>query len=158
MILFLVGSHYEGFDRLVKVADWLASQTDEQVVVQFGSSRYRPRVASGFDFCDHEALSQRVSEADVIVTHGGIGSILLCIDSKKPFIIFPRKKSRGEALDDHQDEIAEELQKRGLANVANDKRQVAFAVKHPGTCLATPADSSRQSLLRRLRSFVDEMA
>ena len=42
MIFVTVGTHDQGFKRLVKKMDEIAGQIDEEVVMQIGSTDYKP--------------------------------------------------------------------------------------------------------------------
>ena len=50
MIFGTVGTHTQGFDRLVRALDEWAGTTSELVVIQAGSSLYEPRHADWFHF------------------------------------------------------------------------------------------------------------
>jgi beta-1,4-N-acetylglucosaminyltransferase len=52
MIFVTVGLHYQGFDRLIMKMDALAGMIDEEVVMQIGSTKYKPENAKYFDFVD----------------------------------------------------------------------------------------------------------
>jgi UDP-N-acetylglucosamine--N-acetylmuramyl-(pentapeptide) pyrophosphoryl-undecaprenol N-acetylglucosamine transferase len=67
----------------------------------------------------HEAVSvedfaRYVEWADVVVTHAGVGSVMRILELGKSPIIVPRRRSRGEHIDDHQVQIARELDRREL--------------------------------------------
>lgn len=53
-------------------------------------------------------------EADVIVTHAGVGSALAAIRAGHRAVYVPRRARHGEHVDDHQVEMARELDRRGL--------------------------------------------
>lgn len=63
--------------------------------------------------------SQRLREAcrtaDVIITHGGIGSVLMALELGKVPVVLPRSHRLGEHIDDHQLELCGTLSSRGLA-------------------------------------------
>jgi beta-1,4-N-acetylglucosaminyltransferase len=101
VILVLVGLHAAGFDRLVIAADQLAALIPEEVLIQKGSSGYEPRHATCFDFTS--------AEARLIVTHAAAGSVLLAARLGRPLVLVPRLKQFGEALDDHQQQLARAL-------------------------------------------------
>jgi UDP-N-acetylglucosamine--N-acetylmuramyl-(pentapeptide) pyrophosphoryl-undecaprenol N-acetylglucosamine transferase len=61
------------------------------------------------------ALSQLMREADVVVAHAGIGSALAALNAGKCPVLVPREALHGEHVDDHQQQIAVELDRRGLA-------------------------------------------
>lgn len=60
-------------------------------------------------------LGQEVRSSDVVIAHAGIGSAIGALDAGKCPILIPRKKAYGEHVDDHQHQIARELDSRRLA-------------------------------------------
>lgn len=54
-------------------------------------------------------------EADLVVTHAGVGSALNALEAGRCPLLLPRRRSFGEHTDDHQVGIARELAARGLA-------------------------------------------
>jgi UDP-N-acetylglucosamine transferase subunit ALG13 len=61
-----------------------------------------------------EELRRACREADVAVTHGGVGSILLALTEGKVPVVLPRRAADGEHIDDHQAEVCAMLAERGL--------------------------------------------
>ena len=55
--------------------------------------------------------------ADVVVTHSGAGAALEALDAGRRPLLVPRLKRHDEHVDDHQLQIAAELERRGLAVV-----------------------------------------
>jgi UDP-N-acetylglucosamine transferase subunit ALG13 len=109
VILVLVGLHPAGFERLVRTADQLAACLPEEVVIQKGSTAYEPRDAASFAYASEEKIEQLATEARVIITHAAAGSILLAARLEKALVLVPRQKRYGEALDDHQLQLAAAL-------------------------------------------------
>jgi UDP-N-acetylglucosamine transferase subunit ALG13 len=42
MIFVTVGTHYQGFDRLIRKMDEIAGKIEEDVIMQIGSTQYKP--------------------------------------------------------------------------------------------------------------------
>lgn len=120
MIFVTVGTHNEGFDRLVRAADLAAETRSEKVVIQKGASSYAPRHAEFFDFASSAHVRALSEAARVIVTHAGAGSVLTSLETGAAVVVAPRLKAYGEHMDDHQLELAEALQKQGKALVVTD--------------------------------------
>ncbi len=118
------------FDRLVRIMDELASETEEKTIIQKGCSSYTPKNAEFFDFVIIDRFIGLCREADIIVGHAGVGSALLARMCKKPFIAVPRNTALGEIFDDHQFELAEYLKKYDWVRVAHSKEEVRDAVTH----------------------------
>ena len=110
MIFVTVGSHYQGFERLVKKMDEIAGRIDEEVVMQIGHTDYEPVNARFFDFLESfEEIERLNREARVVVSHAGAGSILTALEQKSSVIVVPRLRKYSEHMDDHQLEIAEAM-------------------------------------------------
>jgi UDP-N-acetylglucosamine--N-acetylmuramyl-(pentapeptide) pyrophosphoryl-undecaprenol N-acetylglucosamine transferase len=60
-------------------------------------------------------LMQAMEEADVVVSHAGVGTALAALEVGKCPVLVPRRPEHGELVDDHQLQIAQELAGRGLA-------------------------------------------
>ena len=59
-------------------------------------------------------LRNECSAADAVVTHGGVGSILMALQVGKVPVVLPRSARHGEHIDEHQVQIAANLERRGL--------------------------------------------
>lgn len=114
MILVTVGST-RPFDRLVRAADELASLVDERVIIQCGAGSYRPGHARHVRFVSAAQMQEWLSQARVVISHAGAGSILAALRAGKPLVLAPRICRLGEHLDDHQFELAQILLERGQA-------------------------------------------
>ena len=75
-------------------------------------------------------LARAMEDADVVITHAGIGSAVSALSAGKRPVFVPRRKRFNEHIDDHQLFIATELDKRGLAFHAEaDQLQWADVVR-----------------------------
>lgn len=61
------------------------------------------------------ALSEKLAAADVVICHAGAGSVLDALQAGRRPVVVARERARGEQRDSHQDELAAELARRGLA-------------------------------------------
>ena len=109
MILVIIGLMY-GFERLIKKMDKIAGEIEEEVIVQIGLTDYEPKNVKYFKFGSEKYFNKQFREARIIVSHAGVGTILTARKFRKPIIIVPRQKKYGEHIDDHQMEIARELE------------------------------------------------
>lgn len=72
-----------------------------------------------------DELALRAGEADVVLTHAGVGSILMVLRTGGCPVVIPRVHELGEHIDDHQTQLSDTLAQRNLVVVA-----------HPGDDLA----------------------
>ena len=114
MILLIVGTQKFQFNRLLMTIDKLIDEKKitERVVAQVGHSDYKPVNYEFQDFFDSNKFDLLMDESTLIITHGGVGSIVSALKKNKKVIVVPRLKKYNEHIDDHQLEIVEEFKKR----------------------------------------------
>jgi UDP-N-acetylglucosamine--N-acetylmuramyl-(pentapeptide) pyrophosphoryl-undecaprenol N-acetylglucosamine transferase len=103
-----------GFPRLLRrLREVLPS--DAEVLWQTGDTDTSGLGISGHDAIPERDLIQAMGEADVVISHAGVGTALAALEVGICPLLVPRRLSYGEHVDDHQTQIASELHKRGLA-------------------------------------------
>ena len=83
MIFVTVGTHHQGFDRLVQAADELAADIDEQVVIQRGVTELCPQACRHFKFCSMQEMADWIQQARVVVAQAGAGTIITTLQQGK---------------------------------------------------------------------------
>jgi len=117
-IVISVGTDHHPFDRIVRWADdWQARHVQDRVVVQHGWTR-GPTRAEGFDFGPHREILTAMAAADVVITHGGPGTISDARRSDHRPIVVPRDPALGEHVDDHQLRFSAWCAERGVVELA----------------------------------------
>jgi beta-1,4-N-acetylglucosaminyltransferase len=112
MIFVTVGNDFRSFDRLLRKIDEIAPCIPMEMVIQKGCSSYLPKNTRYFDFVPFSEATKYFQKSQLVVSHAGIGTIILCKQYGIPILIIPRKKKFGEHMNDHQLEIAHALEKR----------------------------------------------
>jgi len=118
VIFVSVGSSTIPFERLLRAVDNLAA--DEQLIVQYGASGFRPRRAECVDFLSNDEFRAHVQRARVTVIHAGAGSIITTLALGKHPIVVPRRAAHREAVDDHQLPFARRAGELGIVTVVED--------------------------------------
>ena len=135
-IFIALGSQKFQLNRLLKEMDDCLIYPNTQhweVFAQTGSSSYRPQRYAYTNFLSKEEYEKQISDADLMIVHGGAGTIMSGLEQGKRIIVYPRKKCFHEHIDDHQSEIAQVFQKRGMVFVCdggNLKELISAAVEH----------------------------
>lgn len=139
-VVVTVGSLAEfGFARLIEEAV-AALPADAEVFWQTGPAEVGNLPIRTRPFVSDADLRRKVAEADVVIAHAGIGSALMALDAGRPPILIPRLRRHSEHVDDHQEQIAGELARRGLAftcdarDLSTDliERASQMAISHEG--------------------------
>ena len=104
MIFVTVGTHEQGMDRLLIELDRLIENSliESEVIAQIGYSDYKPKNYKYKELISYDEMDELVKKADIVITHGGPGSIFHAIHYKKVPIVVPRNPIFNEHIDDHQ--------------------------------------------------------
>jgi UDP-N-acetylglucosamine transferase subunit ALG13 len=107
------------------------------------------------DFRAFEELSARVEEARVVVSHAGVGSIMLARRCGKRPIVVPRRLHLAEAVDDHQLPLARRLHASGLVTLLEDADRLDEGIREADpVALAHPTAATRD-LAGDLRAYLE---
>jgi UDP-N-acetylglucosamine transferase subunit ALG13 len=153
MIFVSVGTNEAHFDRLLEAITALG--LDEEILIQHGHSSpvLAPRVEL-VDFLSFEAMGETIRRARAFVTHAGVGSIMVGLANGKPPIVVPRRKTHGEAVDDHQLQLGRRFAAAGLVTLVESPETLGEALDHEQpTAAVVPATST---LARELRGFLEQ--
>lgn len=116
MILVTLGTQDKPFDRLIKAIDKQIQMGNikDEVIVQASFTKYKSNNMKIFDQVSKEQFEKLVNDCDLIITHGGIGSILTGFKYNKKMIAVARLSEFQEAANNHQIQIIERFEKEGL--------------------------------------------
>jgi len=153
-LIFVTVGGMRAFERLVKEMDRIAGELDEQVVMQIGSTDYEPKNCDYFRFMSRNEIEELYAGARVVVCHAGSGSILTALEHNKPLILIPRMKRYGEVFDEHQLEIAREMEAQGVA-VVYDISRLESAIRNANKSL--PKFSAGRNLAGALKEYLDQL-
>ncbi len=155
MILVTTGTNGAPFDRLLEVV--CEATLDEELIVQHGPSAIRAERATNIEylpFADLEALVQR---SRLVITHGGVGSILLALMHGHRPVVVPRLARHGEAIDDHQLVLAGRLDELGLVSLVSDVSELVPTVETIDPALGELRVAGAATLAEDVRHFVDSL-
>ena len=95
----------------------------EEVIVQAGYTKYKSKNMQIFDLIDQEELENLTDKCSLLITHGGVGSILMGIKKNKKIIAAARLSKYKEHTNDHQKEIIKEFVKDGYIKELKNSNQ-----------------------------------
>ncbi|WP_258085052.1 glycosyltransferase [Thermococcus thermotolerans] len=122
-IFVITGTHYLGFERLVKAVDSIAKDIDYNVIIQLGNTHYKPENAEYFDFDKYEEIKKIIKHSKLVIAQGAI-SVLDGLKLGSIVIAFPRLKQFDEATTNHQLIFSRKLEKEGLVKVATNEKEL----------------------------------
>jgi len=135
IIFVTVGTDPQPFDRLLKEIDRLIEKGffSLPVFCQTGYSTYVPKNAESKDFLDLPEFEAKIGQAELVVSHGGAGSIGTVLQHEKKCIVVPRLEKYGEHANDHQLELVESLEKAGMVLAVYDEKKLGEIIRKSET-------------------------
>lgn len=115
MILVVLGTQDKPFTRLLEAIQNQCRQEEirERIVVQAGHTFFLSDDMEIFDFLPEPEMERMICEADIIITHAGVGSVVSALKYGKKVIAAARLKKFGEHVNDHQTQLLDVLEKKG---------------------------------------------
>lgn len=132
MIFVTLGTSDYPFTRLLKqIDDLIENNIVKNITVQCGNEDYQPKNFTIIKNLDKKEFNEYLKKAEVVITHGGVGTIIDCIKMGKKVIAFPRKAEYGEAKNNHQEQIINNLKNTGsiLTGEINDLAKLLEKIK-----------------------------
>lgn len=125
MIFVTVGTHEQGFNRLIESIDNLKKdgKIHDEIIIQTGFSSYEPKYCTWSKLFSYDQMKKNIAEAKIVITHGGPASFIMPIQIGKIPIVVPRQYKFNEHVNDHQVEFVEAVSKKieGIITVINIK-------------------------------------
>lgn len=156
LIVVLLGTDHHPFARLVRWADsWAHDHPQDRVIVQHGFSP-APAAAEGVAFFSPDDLARLLGSADVVVTHGGPGTMADARAAGHVPVVVPRDPVLGEHVDGHQQRFGRWLSANVLATVVGDEPSFRASVE---TARRVPAimDSRVAETASRVGGLIEEL-
>lgn len=124
-ILVTVGT--SAFDNLMEAVDTQLCNSHYDITCQLASGLYVPQHFSHFRFSTE--FKHYYQSADVIITHGGAGTVFELLECKKKILVVPNQTRR----DKHQGDLARYVEQQQLGGVCWD---LSMLSKDLQTCIA----------------------
>jgi UDP-N-acetylglucosamine transferase subunit ALG13 len=146
------------FDRMVELVSRLKARGDihEDLVIQTGIGGLSPEGIATFETLPFDSMLSYLREADIVICHGGTGSLITALREGCRVVVMPRLFEKGEHYDDHQKEITRAFAARGLVAQANTLEELALALKAVRGRAPVSATTNPSGLIRHLAKILAE--
>ena len=159
MILVLLGTQNNSFHRLLEEIDNLIQKgiIKEEVVVQAGYTKYETSNMKQFDLIDSKEFEELQQKARIIITHGGVGSIISSIKKGKKVIAVPRLHEYGEHVNNHQKQIVELFKEKGYIIGISDVKDLEKALLEVEKFKPVKFQQNNEKMLKLIENFIDSI-
>lgn len=159
MILVVLGTQDKPFTRLLKIieSEIKKGNIKDKVVVQAGYTDYESDLMEIHKLIPGPEFEKLIDKADVVITHGGVGSILTSIKKGKKVIACPRLAQYHEHHNDHQKQIINEFSKLGYILEFNDGDDLSDVLNNVKRFKPKKYKSNTKNMIRLLDDYIDEV-
>jgi len=158
MIFLTVGTVLP-FDRLVRAVDQAIETRliTRPVFAQIGQTALRPRNMEWVATLEKSAFDRKVAEADFVIGHAGMGSVMIALQHRKRLLVMPRMRQYGEHVNDHQVADARRFAELGYVLVAYESAELPSRLRQIESFIPVPRRSQADQVAQRIARFLQEM-
>jgi len=131
LIFISLGSQKFQFNRILSEIDLLVDKgflKSEEIFAQIGYSDYKPKNFDYLKFLNSDEFKNKIEKCDLLITHGGTGSIMTGLRNNKKVIAIPRLASMNEHVDDHQLQIVNQFSETNIIEAVYDIKELKKAI------------------------------
>ena len=158
-VIFVVTGTQAPFDRLLSIIDkWTVNQDTYSVIAQTANSEINFKNMTCFNYLEPDVFNEYFNNADVIIGHAGMGTIIKALENKKKLVVFPRLVKYNEHRNDHQHHTAFGFEKLGLINVAYNEKDL---FRYLNNIIDIPVkrkinQNAEKQLLEKISNFINK--
>ena len=159
MIFVTLGTNDESFSRLLKAIDReIEKKTiNEEVIVQAGCTKYKSKNMQIFDLLSSDKFDEYIEKCSLLITHGGVGSILTGINKGKTVIAVPRLARYHEHGNDHQLQIVENFMEKKYIIGVKDLNKLGKAIEKAKTFKPQKFKSNTNNIISMIEDYIDNL-
>lgn len=129
MVFVSVGTQKQSFKRLFHYIEDSKILENQRIIAQSGHTQFNSSKIECIPFMSNELYKEYIEKADIVICHGGVGTIFDALYKWKKVLAVPRLSKYGEHVDDHQIEICKELEEEGYIGYLKDNEMFDDALK-----------------------------
>lgn len=157
MILVTLGTQDKTFPRLLKAVEKEIKNGNikDKVIVQAGTTKFESTYMDVIDLVPMNEFEKLLDEASLVITHGGVGSILGAIRKNKKVIAVPRYAKYKEHTNDHQKQIVDEFTKNNYIIGCKSVNEIPEAIKKSLNFNPKKYKASNKQMIKIISNFIE---
>ena len=158
MIFVTVGTQDKQFTRLIRAVEnaVISGNITDEVIVQAGNTKYESKYLKILNYVPFDEFNKYLESADIIITHGGVGSILNALKLKKKVIAIPRLEKYGEHINDHQLQVIKKMTEEGYILSCENENELVDKIKETDEFKVKEYTSNTESFINAFKQVLDE--
>ena len=157
MILVTLGTQDKSFKRLLEAIDKHVElgNIKDKIVVQAGCTKYESKNMEIFDLIPMEKFDDLIKSCDLLITHGGVGSIITGLKNNKTVIAAARLEKYKEHTNDHQLQIIENFSNDGYILGLDNFDELDKVLEKAKTFKPKKYVSNTDKMIKIIEDFID---
>lgn len=157
MIFVTLGTQDKKFKRLLNDIQQEIDKGNikDQVIVQAGFTKYESKDMKIFDLLDKDEFEEYMKKCDLLITHGGVGSILTGLKNNKKVIACPRLAKYKEHINDHQVQIIEKFSNAKYLLAYNENDDLGKIIQQSKKFTPKKYISNTKKMVSLIENFID---
>lgn len=158
MILVTLGTQDKPFTRLLDAIQKAVNDgiIKEEVIVQAGHTKYESSNMKIFDLIPTDEFDQLVKKCRILITHGGVGSIITGLKAGKIVIAAARLSKYKEHTNDHQKQIIREFVDAGYLVELKDFNQLGKTLAYAKKFHPKKFESNTKNFISLIENYIKE--
>lgn len=158
MIFVTLGTQDKSFSRLLEAIDREIENgtIKDRVVVQAGFTKYESKNMEIFDLIPQDDFDEYIKNSDLVITHGGVGSILTAIKNNKKIIAAARLERYNEHTNDHQKQIVKEFSEQGYILELRDFSKLGKLIEKSKTFKPKKFVSNTDNMIKLIDEYIEK--
>ncbi len=160
LIFVTLGTQDKPFPRLLeaiqKQIDNGNIKKDEKIVVQSGCTKFESADMEIMPYMDIKEFNKNIEDADIVICHAGVGTLLAGLKKNKKIIAAARLKKYGEHVNDHQLQILENFSNAGHLVALEDFDKLDELLKDIKDFNPKPFNSNNNSFIESLTKEIEK--
>ena len=157
MIFVTLGTQDKSFERLLAEVERLMElgKIQEDVIVQAGTTAYQSEKMKIYDLLPMDEMERLTGQCRLLITHGGVGSIISGLKHGKTVIAVPRLEKYKEHVNDHQTQIIRNFGSRGHIIGTEGVEELEAALEKANAFVPTAYQSNTENMIDLIKRHID---
>ena len=158
MILVTLGTQNNSFHRLLEEVQKNIDNGNikEEVIVQNGYTKFDSKQMKLIKEIPQDEFNKLIDQANLVITHGGVCSIITAITKGKKVIAVPRLRKYNEHVNDHQIEIIDSFNEKGYIIGIHSVEELGKALEEAVNFKPQKYIRNTGNILKLVEDFIDK--
>ena len=158
MILVTLGTQNNSFHRLLEEIEKNIDNGNikEEVIVQNGYTKFDSKQMKLIKEIPQDEFNKLIDQANLVITHGGVGSIITAITKGKKVIAIPRLKKNNKHVKDNQIEIIDSFNEKGYIIGIHSVEELGKALEEAENFKPQKYVKNTGNILKLVEDFIDQ--